>query len=172
MGTLSLQQNLRLRQAELAAYIYGDNPQKIFKISAIFAGVVLLAGVSVFGLNGLMSRRSGMSSAPVASAMEVGSSATSTASSILEVHIANNGLVYVRGAQVTSISGGVIGTSMSWGSTDFVWTVETSGTTKFLDQQGRKQTISDVKVGDIIAVTGKLVSDNNKFIINAEFVRE
>jgi hypothetical protein len=172
MEALSLHQSLKLRQAELGTCIYGDDFKKIFKIPAIFAGVVLLAGVSVFGLNGLMSNKSKVSSAPVASAMAVSSLATSTIPTMLEVHIANNGLVFVRGAQVTSISDGVIRTSMFWGSTDFVWVVKTSGVTKFINQQGQKQNISDVKVGDIVTITGKLASDNDKFIINAEFVRE
>jgi hypothetical protein len=61
---------------------------------------------------------------------------------------------------------------MSWGAANFAWTIETTGATKFLNSQGQKQTISDIKVGDVLVITGKLVNDNNQFAINAEFVRK
>lgn len=169
MKTLVLQQGLSFRQAELGARLQGNSFQKAFRISAISAAVIFLAGVIMFNLQNPVILNASASSAPIAVTSD---SSRSVVSSMSGINIANNGSIFVQGAKVTGISGNSIKINTSWGSTNFAWVVQISGTTKFLNHQGEKQTISDIKVGDIVMVTGKLMGDSNQFAINAEFVRE
>src|SRR3989344_723359 len=46
--------------------------------------------------------------------------------SIMEVHIANNGMVFLQGARVESISGTTIVVSTSWNSIKLLWTIHTN----------------------------------------------
>jgi len=155
----------------LPSYFYGNNLQKIFAISAFSAGLVFLTGLTMFVANNPAVSKSILN--PKSSfAAVVAPSGFSTSSSILGVNIANNGSMLVRGAVVTAVSADTLEAKMSWGSANFAWVIQTTGATKFLSQQGQKQTISDVKVGDTVTVTGKLASDSNQYVINAEFVRE
>lgn len=174
METLSIQQSLRFRETELSARVHESASQKLFRISAFSAGIVLFSGVFMFNIQNPVIVRSSKSLAYATPTTQVALAASDSSSStptILGINIANNGLVFVRGARVTSITDDKIQASMSWGYTDFAWTIETSGLTKFLNNKGQKQTVFDIKVGDIIVVTGKLVGDNNQLTINAEFVR-
>lgn len=98
--------------------------------------------------------------------------ATSTKSMPMrEVHIANNGLMLLRGATVTSLSGSTIHISMSWGGTDFKWAINTTSATKFLTSGGEKGTRADIQVGDTIGVTGMISSGGSEPTIDAAFVR-
>lgn len=169
MEMITLKPSLKFRRAELSAQLYEGYYDKTFAIAASVAGVVLLLGAIAFGLRGLAYSK------PANNFNMTAVSATSSSAVdplMLEVHIANNGLIFMRGARVTAVDGGTIETVTSWGDTRFAWIVETNGATKFLNHQGQKQIISEIKVGDFLSVTGKLVSDSNRLIINAEFVRE
>lgn len=88
-----------------------------------------------------------------------------------EIHIANSGLVLLRGARVVSISGGAIRLNLILGSSHFTWTAETSTYTKFLTSGGEKKTLADIKAGDVVTVTGKLKSDSAPNTVDADFVR-
>jgi hypothetical protein len=153
----------------LDARIYENSFHKTFVVLAVSAGVVLLLGMAMFFVRGLGASKFSNNSTPVALAVAPSSS---TAPAMLEVHIANNGMIFVHGAKVTAISGDTIQTTMSWNSTNFNWVVQTTGMTKFFNRLGQKQYISDIKEGDVITVTGKLASQVNQFTINADFVRE
>lgn len=87
-----------------------------------------------------------------------------------EVHIANNGLVLLRGARVISVSGSTIHVGLSWGSSDMPWAVATTYNTKFLTSKGEKATIGDIAVGDIIRVTGKLSASGIEPIVDTDIV--
>ena len=89
-----------------------------------------------------------------------------------EVHIANSGLTLLRGATVISISRDSIRVALAWGSANFTWTVETGYNTKFLTSKGAKETIEDIRVGDVITVTGTLKSSGAEPVVEADFVRE
>jgi len=91
---------------------------------------------------------------------------------ILEVHIANTGLMLLRGARVVSISGTVIRVGMTWDSADFVWMLETNYNTKFTTSKGEKGALKDIEVGDIVTVTGQLTGGDAEPTIDTEFVRE
>src|ERR1700721_1056186 len=76
-----------------------------------------------------------------------------------EMHIANNGLVLLRGAQVTSVSGDTIQVEMIWNSVQFTWTVQTDSNTQFFAPTGERETSSSVQTGSVITVTGMLEQD-------------
>ena len=89
-----------------------------------------------------------------------------------EVHIANNGLVLLRGAEVVSISGSSIRVRMAWEGGNFNWKIKTNGKTKFFTAMGEKGTAGDIQTGDIVSVSGMLASSGEESIIIAEFLRE
>lgn len=99
--------------------------------------------------------------------------------SILEVHIANNGMVYLQGANIESISGTTIVASTSWNNTKLKWTIYTNGSdygkrhfgTSFYDSKGASITISDLHVGDIISVNGILDVNYMELVVKADVIR-
>lgn len=161
MQRVVLGSSLKLPRFELT-------PQ-MFKFSAVFAAIVLLTGLAMFKIQNPTVLKSSASSK---SQIVVPSASPTAVPTMLGVNIANNGSVFIRGASVKSVSDNQILASVSWGSTVFSWVIQTTPTTKFLNHAGQKITISDIKVGDIVNVTGKLLSNENQFTINAEFIRE
>ncbi|RJQ35399.1 hypothetical protein C4556_00350 [Candidatus Parcubacteria bacterium] len=91
---------------------------------------------------------------------------------MLEVHIANNGLMLLRGARVISTSDNTIRVGMAWGLADFTWTVNKNSGTKFFTSKGEKGTSAEIRVGDIVTVTGMLVESGIEPTIDATFVSE
>lgn len=90
---------------------------------------------------------------------------------MLEVHIANNGLMLLRGARVISISNNIIRVITDWHSISFTWGVETKFLfTKFTVSGGKPGTIKDIQVGDILTITGKLTRSDPELIISGEFI--
>lgn len=162
METFSLQQSINLRRAELGLRIHEWSFQRIIKNSVIFAGFILLFGITTFSVRGFFVKKAEPNLMPTTLAGDP------TKTVMTGVNIANNGTVFISGALVSEISSGIIKTSVSWGDVNFVWEIQTNQATKFLDHQGKKQTFSDIKVGDIVNVTGKLVGE---FVVNANFVR-
>jgi hypothetical protein len=98
-----------------------------------------------------------------------GAAATTPSS---EVHIANNGLVLLRGAQVRSIIGNVMRVELVWQSGSIAWTVSTAYSTQFYSATGEKQTLADIQVGDVISVTGALSGSGGLNAVAATYVRE
>lgn len=91
---------------------------------------------------------------------------------VREVHIANNGLVLLRGARVVSISGRLLQVAIAWNSTDFIWLVQTSAATKFLTPDSAEQPLDSLHVGDVVSITGTLSPRGAWPTIDAKFVRE
>lgn len=91
---------------------------------------------------------------------------------MLETHIANDGLVLLRGARVTAVSDDIIHVGMVWGSSYFTWAATTGHYTKFLDSKGEKESLSDIAVGDTVTITGRLRANDTEPTIEADFVRE
>lgn len=97
----------------------------------------------------------------------------------LEMHIANNGLVLLRSARVVSLQGNTITVSTAWGSADFKWTVRTDLShfetrtfgTRFIDRDGKKGSISGVKIGSVVTITGALDPVAGEPTIDADSVR-
>lgn len=93
--------------------------------------------------------------------------------SMREVHIANNGLMLLRGAQIVSISENTIRVSMEWDSIYFVWEVHTKPfSTEFITAKGKKGALADLRTGDILTITGQLTKNGTESIIDAQFIRE
>ncbi|OGG54136.1 hypothetical protein A3C20_02385 [Candidatus Kaiserbacteria bacterium RIFCSPHIGHO2_02_FULL_55_25] len=89
-----------------------------------------------------------------------------------EMNIANNGLVLLRGARVTDISGTTLTVTMAWGGTDFIWKVHTLYNTKYFTAQGEKGSLADIRTGDVITVSGALSENGAQPAVEAVFVRE
>lgn len=155
--------------------------RRIFIAAAISTAALFLAGLFLYTANAQSlplkynaSVAGGASSGTVyLSASGQPAVATSTKKApMLEVHIANNGLMLLRGATVISNSRGTIRVGMVWGSADFTWTVKTDFGTKYLTSKGEKETLEDIEVGDIVTITGMLTESGAEPTINAEHVRE
>ena len=89
-----------------------------------------------------------------------------------EMHIANNGLVYVQGAQIVGISDSAIIAKSSWEAEQFTWTITTDRQTKFFLNNGETSSINSIKVGDYVSVTGLLNGGNSGIGIKASSIRD
>ncbi|OGG52407.1 hypothetical protein A3H16_02420 [Candidatus Kaiserbacteria bacterium RIFCSPLOWO2_12_FULL_53_8] len=162
----------------MPSYIFS---QRIFTVAAVSVGALLLAGLFLYQVH----------APPLARALSAGSAAITSSpgkaylsaqapvvavsgeeAPMVEVNIANNGLVLLRGAHVLAMNGGTIHVGMSWGSSDLTWILETNYNTQFLTQNGKKETLSDIQVGDIVTVTGKISGGGTEPIIDTQVVRE
>lgn len=98
---------------------------------------------------------------------------------ILEIHIANNGMVYLQGARIESVSGTSIVVSTSWNAIKMLWTIRTDETyygprhfgTNFLDQKGNRLAVGDLRVGDVLKVNGIFEAGQREFVVQADMVR-
>ncbi len=97
---------------------------------------------------------------------------TTKSAPVLEIHIANNGIILLRGARIVSITGGALQVDMAWGAADFTWLLNTNTNTKFIASNGEKETLADLQTGSTVTVTGQLVGSGGEPTIDAEFVRE
>lgn len=99
---------------------------------------------------------------------------------IVDVHIANSGMVYLQGARVESVSGSRLVVSTAWNSTRLEWVVNTNGSdygkrhfgTQFSDRKGNKLTIADIGVGSVISVNGFFEASDGGLTLKADFVRK
>jgi hypothetical protein len=110
---------------------------------------------------------------------EVIENALQNKSPILEVHIANNGMVYLQGARVVSVVGTTVTVSTSWKNTDLNWTVITNESyygkrhfgTEFYDSKGKSISVSGIKVGNSVVVSGDLDSKSKELKVLAKVIR-
>jgi len=160
------------------------NAQKVLYAAIFLSATIFILGLALFVSSlHLSTKKITTTSVANASAGGVllggatnfsGAMASSTGkSSMFELNIANNGLVFLRNAKVISISGDQkIHVTIGWGNTSFSWSVGTDALTKFLDSKGVKADFSQIKVGGTVIVTGDLVgNDGAEPLINAEFIR-
>ena len=91
---------------------------------------------------------------------------------VLGITIANTGLVYVRGARVTSLAYGQFSVSLEWGNMHFEWVVSTPSATRFVTSSGKKMSQAELYIGDSVAITGLLDTTARTPTILAQFVRE
>jgi|GEM_PF-5457804 len=134
--------------------------------STVFALGLLIASFSIF------------------SSLNIASAATNTwlppaGKSILEIHVANNGMTYLRGAKVISVQGSTLNVETAWNSVAFDWIIQTNGVTydtrhfgtRILDASGNELDISRVQVGDVVLISGQLDVNSKIPTINADVVR-
>ena len=107
----------------------------------------------------------------LAPSSQAAAAAPSQSAPIIEVHIANDGLTYLRGAHVISVSGSTIRTEITLGAGAFVWNIETGYNTQFYNQNGAKVGLSDIQPGDYLSVTGKLSSAGIAPGVTADVIR-
>jgi hypothetical protein len=144
------------------------------------ASLALLVGASLYQMfhTQLQFSAGGTASVPAGSVYLSGNAAGAVASSspaqqpMLEVNIANNGLVLLRGARVVSVSGGTIQVAVAFGAGNFTWKARTNSDTEFFASDGQKGTLDDIVAGDTVTVTGMLADGGGQPAINAEFVRQ
>lgn len=106
--------------------------------------------------------------------------ATKTANEpIVGVTIGNNGLVFIKGARVASITKTTLVVNTSWNITNLQWTVTTNESvyekrhfgTSFLDAKGAVKSLTDLRVGDIVSINGTFDDTFLSPTINASLVR-
>ncbi len=111
-----------------------------------------------------------------ASAASASTSAAAGTKAMLEMDIANDGLVYLASARIESFAGDSFTVGIAWGSTTFTWTVDTTsgkGGTQFIQPGGNNSgTINDLTIGDAVDITGMLDPGASSPTIDAQFVRE
>lgn len=104
----------------------------------------------------------------------VGEEATTTSpqpAPSLGLHIANNGLTYIEGAKVVSISRSSMTVSSDWGGAELVWNVRLNGKTRFIASDGEKTDFENFEKGDYVNVTGDFISATPQLSLEAETVR-
>ena len=89
-----------------------------------------------------------------------------------EVNIANSGLTLLRGARVTSVSGGTIQLGISLGAAQLIWSTHTAYGTQIYDSKGTKSTIDAIRIGDIVTVTGQLDESSGQPSVTAQYIRD
>jgi len=91
----------------------------------------------------------------------------------VSVQINHNGKTLVRGAEVSAVSGSVITASTKWGSSTLVWTINTSGSTQFVQNGGKNKngSLSSVAMGDVISFSGTLNASSTGLVVAADAVK-
>jgi len=90
-----------------------------------------------------------------------------------QMSIAPSGQVIVRDAKVVSISGTTITVRSSWGAFGIVWTVETTGSTRFVPGAiASADALKAIEVGDLIGFSGELDTAAGKATVRATVVRD
>lgn len=151
--------------------------QRIYIVASISVALAVLAGVLLYQARAPLANALGYNSvarsvSPNTVYLSGATASTTPKAFTREVHIANNGLTLLRGAHVISISGNVIRVGMTWNSLDFTWQIQTSYSTKFVNSEGEKMSANDIRIGDIVTVTGNLAQNGREPIVNADIVRK
>ncbi|MDO8518467.1 MAG: hypothetical protein Q7S26_04235 [bacterium] len=154
-------------------------PNTLWVVALIVgAGVVFAFGVSAFV--GSLQHPSQNDSSIFESLYKAGSaqayatpvSGTLSPSQVLEMHVANNGSIYIKGAVVTAVSGGAVVASVTWGSATFPWRIQSSYLTSVAQHDGKKIALADLAVGDRIIITGTINSNATEPTIDAQSIRK
>jgi hypothetical protein len=88
-------------------------------ISSIFLYEFHALPAAAFTLGNVVNSSPGTADLSAQGGAYAAASASTTVVTLPEMHIANNGLVLLRGAQVTSVSGDTIQVEMIWNSVQF-----------------------------------------------------
>jgi len=101
------------------------------------------------------------------------SAATLNATGSTGVVISPNGIVRVIGAEVTSVSNGVVNAVTTLGSVVMNWAVDVSASTKIAAGGSKSATTTDIKAGDKISFAGSLSSSaGNSLTVAATKIRD
>jgi hypothetical protein len=139
-------------------------------MTAFFLYQAHVQPTTAFALGEVMSVSSGTTNLSAHGGAQTAAGSAATVSPLPEMHIANNGLVLLRGAHVISVSGGTIQVGMSWNSVQFTWVAQTNSSTLFFTAAGERETSPDIQIGDTVTVTGTLVAAGSQPTIDAEYI--
>lgn len=87
----------------------------------------------------------------------------------IELHIASNGLVLLRGAKVETVEADHIDVAVQWQSLAVVWRVRTKNA-QVLGSDGEK-TDAPLSIGQYVTVTGTLSRETEQPTIEGKYVR-
>ena len=162
----------------MPSFLFSHVSQRTYLLASISIASVVVIGALLYQTRAPLARVLGY--APTASASSpntvylsgnAAAASTTPQSRTQEVHIAGSGLVLLRGARVLSVSGNTIEVGMTWGSSEFKWSVHTNFSTKFLDRDGEKASVTNIHIGDVITVTGNVTQSGVRPVIDADIVR-
>jgi len=96
------------------------------------------------------------------------------------MNIANNGLIMLRGGQITEIKGTTLKIKLAFEANSFTWIVETNARTfetrdfgtKFLNHEGQKISIKNFSIGDYVSISGILTESKEGATLLADDVRK
>ena len=157
--------------------------KNILIAGAVFVAAIILAALWLFQVHaqsisyasGAVSAQNTSTGTVYLSAKEETKAKTAPAAAkgpVQEMNIASNGFTLVRGARVVSIEGTRIQVRVAWGATDFTWGIDIDSGTKLFAPNGEKESVADIRVGDVITASGQLAQVSGDPVINADFVRE
>ena len=85
------------------------------------------------------------------------------------VQLHADGSALVRGAEVTSVSGGTVTAETSHDGVELRWTVETDSGTELITHNGGDFDLSDIEIGDTVSFSGELTGT---FTVDADVLKE
>jgi len=101
-----------------------------------------------------------------------GLAGTARADSGTQLSIAGNGQVIVREAKVGKISGSTVTATTGWGASSIVWTINTTGSTKFYPSGTQPgDTLRAMKTGDLVSFSGTFIS-GSRFAVEASSLKD
>ncbi len=92
--------------------------------------------------------------------------------STLEVRIADDNSVTVRGAKVTAVSGSVITAQTSFGSTVLSWSIRTNADTRFAYRSDSSAALAAIIPGDYVSFSGMLNTSVSGLTVDAKLVKD
>lgn len=156
--------------------------QLVFVVAAVSALTLLWVGLYLYQAQAQFSvNKSNVSETGVISKGSInhatGTARAATVSGpkkipLLEIHVANDGIILLRDAKVISVSEDTFHVLMTWNSVEFFWEIQTKFFTKVMTAKGEQMTLANIKVGDIVTITGELIAGGPEPIIAAQFVRD
>ena len=82
--------------------------------------------------------------------------ADTAANEAAQMTVAPNGQIMIRGGVIESLSGDTAVVSTTWGKTTLRWTVDLTGSTRYVPAMGSVAAKAALKVGDPVSFTGEI----------------
>ena len=131
--------------------------------ASLFAGIVVASGMS--------STFSGFGASPDFRRESAAAGVVKQDMPIQGLNIAGNGLTYIQGARVARVSNSYLEVVSEWNAGMFRWTINLHAETRFVLPNGEAGTLSDINVGDFVAITGTLSGNSPGVLIEGDVVR-
>lgn len=89
-----------------------------------------------------------------------------------EIHVTNDGKVTIQGAYVQQVAGSTFYLRIYWGDSYFKVIARTNSNTKITRKYGGSALVSEIKAGDFLTITGKILEGSDSFNVIAETVKD